>query len=98
MTSTTNLERKELKYRVWVKKLRDLVDTHDLSLSVAMGWKIKRDQNMAYFDPYLMFHTARVDHIDVFKGLGLVTGWFTIEQVESAESTLWKYEIKLLVE
>lgn len=94
MTSTTELERK---YRVWVTKLRELADSHDLSLDIGMSWKIQEYQNTAYFVPYLMFSTARADHIDVFRGLGLVTGWFTIEQAETTQSTLWQYEIKLLV-
>lgn len=95
MTSTTNLEHK---YRAWVKKLRDLVDTHDLSLDIGISWEAQTDQGVTYSIPNLMFYTARADHIEVFRGLGLVTGWFSIEQAESMHSTLWKYEIKLLVE
>lgn len=95
MTSTTELERR---YRAWVKKLRDLADTHDLSLDVGMSWRTKEEYNGISSVPYLMFYTARADHVDVFRGLGLVTGWFTIEQAESMQSTLWHYEIKLLVE
>lgn len=98
MTSTTELDRK---YRAWVKKLSDLADAHDLSLVIDMSWKTETDTGRSYVTmrsvPYLMFLTARTDHIEVFRGLGLVTGWFTIEQVESMHSTLWKYEIKLLV-
>ena len=94
MTSTTELGRK---YRVWVTKLQELADSHDLSLDVVISWRVKEDQNVLYSVPYLMFYTARADHIDAFRGLGLVTGWFTIEQAESMQSTLWHYEIKLLV-
>ena len=98
MTSTTELERR---YRVWVTKLQELVDTHDLSLDVGMSWRTEtvtgRNHESIRSVPYLMFYTARADHVDVFKGLGMVTGWFTIEQAESMQSTLWHYEIKLLV-
>lgn len=95
MTSTTELERR---YRVWLPKLRELADAHDLSLDIGMSWKTKKDLSRFYSVPYLMFYTARADHVDVFRGLGMVTGWFTIEQAESMQSTLWHYEIKLLVE
>lgn len=95
MTSSTELERR---YRVWLKKLRDLVNAHDLSLYIGMSWKTRAEYNGISSVPYLMFYTARADHVDVFKGLGMVTGWFTIEQAESMQSTLWHYEINLLVE
>ena len=95
MTSTTELERR---YRVWVTKLRELVDTHDLSLDIGMSWRTEHVYNGICSLPYLMFYTARADHVDVFKGLGMVTGWFTIEQAESMQTTLWYYEINLLVE
>lgn len=94
MTSTIDPERK---YSSWVTKLRDLVDTHDLSLDIGMSWKAQMNHGVLYSIPNLMFYTARADHIEVFRGLGLVTGWFTIEQAESMHSTLWHYEIKLLV-
>ena len=95
MTSTTELERR---YRVWVTKLRELVDAHDLSLDVGMSWKNELVYNGVRSIPYLMFYTARADHVEVFKGLGMVTGWFTIEQAETMQSTLWHYEIKLLID
>lgn len=95
MTSTTELERR---YRVWVTKLRELVDTHDLSLDIGMSWRTEHVYNGICSTPYLMFYTARADHVDVFKGLGMVTGWFTIEQAESMQTTLWHYEINLLVD
>lgn len=99
MTSTTELERR---YRVWVTKLRELVDTHDLSLDIGMSWRTEkvtgRGHEYLRSSPILTFYTARADHVDVFKGLGMVTGWFTIEQAESMQTTLWHYEINLLVE
>ena len=99
MTSTTELERR---YRVWVTKLRELVDTHDLSLDIVMSWRREkvtgRDYETIRSVPILTFYTARADHVDVFKGLGMVTGWFTIEQAETMQTTLWHYEIKLLVD
>ena len=95
MTSTTELERR---YRVWVTKLQELVDAHDLSLDIGMSWKMDLIERGVRSIPYLMFYTARADHVDAFKVLGMVTGWFTIEKAESLQSTLWHYEIKLLVE
>ena len=94
----TSIIKLESKYCVWVKKLQDLADAHDLSLDIGMSWRTKAEYNGMSSVPYLMFYTARADHIDVFRGLGLVTGWFTIEQAESMQSILWYYEINLLVE
>lgn len=95
MTSSTELERK---YITWLRKLRELVDAHDLSLDVSMSWRTDWDGYKVISSPYLVFYTARADHIEAFRGLGLVTGWFNIEPTESVLSTLWQYEIKLLVD
>ena len=99
MTSSTELERR---YRVWLTKLRELADAHDLSLDIVMSWRREKVTGQDYETirsvPIPTFYTARADHIEAFRGLGLVTGWFTIEPTESVLSTLWQYEIKLLVE
>ena len=98
----TSIIKLESKYRAWLKKLQDLADAHDLSLDIGMSWRTEkvtgRDYENVRSVPYLMFYTARADHVDVFKGLGMVTGWFTIEQAETLQPTLWHYEIKLLVD
>lgn len=91
------ISHEEAKIQHWIKKIKDLVDVHDLSIYVYEGTKsIWINSNSLRSHGIILCSSARADHIQQLKALGVVTGWFSMEQRESVYTTLWEYELVII--
>lgn len=74
---------------LFVKKYEELLKAHNLDIELSVDTSI----NSLLVNFRIVAKTANRDHITNFKTLGLVTGLYTVEQIESTNPTQWWYEV-----
>lgn len=83
----TVVERANLK--IFVKKYEELLKAHNLDIDLSVD--TSTTELLTNFR--ILAKTANRDHIAIFKALGIATGLFTVEQIQSANPTQWWYEV-----
>lgn len=80
----------QAKLQIHQHRLEELIQVHKLDVSISIGTVMLADSFPAL---RLVAKTANRDHITYFKTLGLVTGMYQVDQIDSVEPTQWWYQI-----
>lgn len=80
----------QAKLQIHQHKLEELIQVHKLDVSISIGTVMLAGSFTAH---RLVAKTANRDHITYFKTLGLVTGMYQVDQIESVEPNQWCYLI-----
>lgn len=83
-------EKARSKLQIYQDKLEELIEAHKLDVTISIGTLILAGSFPAH---RLVAKTANRDHITYFKTLGLVTGMYQVDQIESVEPNQWCYLI-----
>lgn len=80
----------QAKLQIHQHKLEELIEAHKLDIALSVSTFNQPGVFTAY---RIVAKTANRDHITYFKALGLVTGMYQVDQIDSVEPTQWWYEV-----